>query len=663
MSLFSKHKLLATAALTASAAGLFVTSASAAPEGSVTLSPTSGTSTTPFSMALPSGASCSGPGTAGYFWTTYLLPASANPETYNWTGGTPNAPSGQFGSSLFDSGGNTVDARAASAPAGQITGIPAQFSLEFFAGNALLTAGAYNIGYACTNGSSIDINNNGTPANTADDFPKYWQTPITISNVTASNFNWSLGAPPIAPAPITAVGGNQSISGTVTRVTATPAVTGYQITATPVGGGTSVSVNVAQAATGPIPYTITGLTNGTTYNVTAIAANAAGDSAPVAPPVQATPSLPIVTPAPVVSVASGPSPIAVSWVPSSGSPLSGATLVSHTVTLTPVGAAAPIAPITVPAGTNTTSVTGAAGDGYNVTVVGNYSNGQVTAPGLAAFSFTNAQVVVQDITTVRPQGALVLTQRCGVHGSAPAYSNALFGPTFPALDQTPGADPDGANAPAAVGTAPRADALPNDPNSLGTGSVGPVGNTTAAGQPDGLFPQYPYPVDASGNAIATYPTNCAINLGTSSLITSGPSAGAYFRATGRIAQLTVVDTRDSNPGWTLNGRMGNFSNGTDSFSGNLLGWVPEVTWDSNPNLDGYDTDADAGTTRLPQPSASTTGLGAASNSTNTTLANSLAKANVGAGLGMAVMDARINLLIPVTADAGTYKGVLTFTIV
>ena len=61
---------------------------------------------------------------------------------------------------------------------------------------------------------------------------------------------------------------------------------------------------------------------------------------------------------------------------------------------------------------------------------------------------------------------------------------------------------------------------------------------------DSLFPQYPYPVDANGDSIATYPTNCGITLDTPRLITSGPRAGQYFRTTGRIAQLTVVNTQN-----------------------------------------------------------------------------------------------------------------------
>jgi hypothetical protein len=70
-------------------------------------------------------------------------------------------------------------------------------------------------------------------------------------------------------------------------------------------------------------------------------------------------------------------------------------------------------------------------------------------------------------------------------------------------------------------------------------------------------------------------------------------------------------------------------------------------------------------------SSSTAGLGpngAVNNATQGdttkgTRANSLAKSTIAKSLGMAVLDARVRLLIPVSADAGTYTGTLTFSAV
>ncbi|MEZ5222110.1 MAG: hypothetical protein R2743_11500 [Ilumatobacteraceae bacterium] len=454
-----------------------------------------------------------------------------------------------------------------------------------------LVDGQYKIGFACYK--------------TATGTEKYWETTITVKDtVPTTSLNWVVGTKPAAPV-FTADAGFQEITGEITPVTATPAVTGYTVTATPTSPAGPALPPVSIPAGGPYTYSFTGLNNGDVYDIVATATNDAGSTDAAAQSV--TVGLEV-TPAPVVTAATGPSPVTVSWTPSTGSPVGGATLVSHTVTFVPVGSAAPIASQTLPAPTNSISVACAVPDSYVVEVVGNYSNGQVTVPGMATFTCVNAQVVVQDITVVRPQGALVLTQRCGVHGSAPAYSNALFGPQFPALTATTDADPTGTAPnilpPAAVGTAPVGDDAAADPNSFGTNPVGPLGQQTAPGAGDVLFNQYPYPVDGNGDSIATYPTNCGITLEQARLITSGPSAGQYFRSTGRIAQLTVVDTRDADAGWTLNGRMGDFFLGgntaaTEKFSGNLLGWVPEVTWDSNPNLDGYDMTVTAGGERLP----------------------------------------------------------------
>lgn len=311
----------------------------------------------------------------------------------------------------------------------------------------------------------------------------------------------------------------------------------------------------------------------------------------------------------------------------------------------------PLGASPVPEGTYTIGI--ACTDAGTVTSIWSARLTITPGAGVGAFAFSVIEpVLIQDLRTRRPQGALVLTQRCGVHGSAPAYSDPVFG-SLPPLTATSGADPVGADPPTAAGTAPLLDTAPGDPNA-GLGAADP------------LFPQYPYPVDGNGDAAPNYPTNCGIDLGTGALVTSGPRAGQYFRATGRLAQLTVVNTRDSDSGWTLNGRMSSFvstTDATDSFSGNLLGWDPEVTWDSGANLDGYDMVVNAGGTRQPEPSASTTGLGAPFNSTNTGLAGSLAQSPSGNSLGQAVIDARLRLLVPVTADAGTYRGTLTFTTV
>lgn len=620
--MFRKFTRLAIvgAAVSASLVGLTATNVSAGPPlGANTMTPASGTDATVFSLTPPAGASCtgSGSGTPAYRWQTYMVSAAVDASTLTYASG-PNAIAGQFVSPLFDSFGTTIQNRGpAATPLGLISGIPTM-SFSALTTDPLLVDGAYKIGFACTQAGALDAG-------------KYWETPITISGRTATGFNYSFGA--VSPAPVLGAltPGDGTLTGTFTAAAATPAAT-Y--------AATTVPATVSTVVTPGVPFTLSGLTNGTSYAVTVTATNAVGSTP--SNTVSGTPS-PGVIAAPVLTATSGVGSINLSWT----TPVApaGATLTGYTVVSTPAVAGSPF---TVAAGTNTLAVTAGPGS-YSFTVQATYTPGiyvgGVSAP--ASASSNNAQTLIQDLTVVRPAGALVLTQRCGVYGSAAAFSDDVFG-ALPAMAASPAnADPGPtgyAYGGLPTGTAP----------TLGLG--GPV---------DANFPQYPYPVDAFGVPNATYPTHCGVDLGVGRLITSGPKAGQYFTASGRMNQITVINTQDVDGGWTLNGRMSAFTRtgGGDSFSGNLLGWNPEVTYDSAANLDGYDMSVQAGGVREATSTASTAGLGDVSNETNTTLAQSLAKSAPGASLGMSVIDARLRLLIPVAANSGTYTGTLTFTTV
>ena len=624
-----KRALAMTTALAAAVSVSAITSSSvsALPPGTPatpgqTLTVASGNQSTTFALTLtaPNNGCPGNASVDGYRWHQYLVSAAVDAGTLTWNASGPvlpaGAPVGSITQPLFNTTGSPQVQRTTIGTAAPFT-ISGTSTLNLNTNLAAgVTNGAYKIGFACSLAGQTE---------------KYWETPITISNVVPGvSLNYSFGAVPSAPTGLILDGTSPSggvLAGSFSAVTATPAVTGYTVTLSP--GGATVTVPAA----GPYTFSFPGLTNGTAYTASVVATNSVGDSA--AATATATVNVDGI-PAPVVSAPSSASPVLITITPA---PVpGGATLVSHTVTIPGIAGS----PFTLPAGTNTLSVTGGtAGTSYPFTVQANYNAPFIGDTFSGTFSVLSAQVIVQDLTVVRPQGALVLTQRCGVYGSAAAYTDTTFG-TLPALTATTDADTVGA---LPGGTAP----------TLGLG-----------GAADPLFAQYPYPVDAAGIPNPNYPTDCAIDLGIGQLITSGPRAGQYFKATGRIAQVTVINTRDADSGWTLNGRMSDFTSttdATDTFSGNLLGWNPEVTWDSSANLDGYDMTVTQGGVRQPEASASTTGLGAGFNSTNTALASSLAQATPGASLGQAVMDARLRLLIPVTADAGTYTGVLTFTTV
>ena len=605
--------------------------AAAAPAlGSNTLTPASGNSGTTFTLLPPSGVLCSGAGTAGYRWQTYMVSASVDASTLTFSSG-PNAVAGAYVQPLYDAaGGNPVINKLPSST-GQITGIPT----ISFASLASIPPpdGNYKMGFACTLSGAIE---NG----------KYWETTFSLAtSAGAGPVNFIYGQPvaPAAPVLGALTAGNGTLAASFTSTPAIPAISGYTVTAVPTAG-TTVTQSLAATATS---FSLSGLSNGTSYSVTVTATNGVGTS--VASNAQTATPTPPTSGAPSVTATSGVGSIVVDWTPATVP--SGATLVNHIVTVTPAVTAG--SSFTVAAGTNTLTVSGAPGT-YSFTVQATYTPsffvGAASAPVSA--SINSAQTLIQDLTVVRPVGALVLTQRCGVYGSAATYTDTTFG-TLAALPASPAnADPDPVNGYAY--------------NGLPTGTpFGGQPSLTVGGAGDPLYAQYPYPTLANGDATATYPTHCGIDLGTGKLITSGPRAGQYFTANGRMAQLTVVNTQDIDNGFTINGQMSAFTRtgGGDSFSGNLLGWNPEVTYDSSANLDGYDMVVTAGGVRQPSATSSTTGLGAGTNVGNTTLAQSLAQSSAGSSLGLTVLDARLRLLIPVAANSGTYTGTLTFTTV
>lgn len=620
----------------------------APPAPGQSLSVTSGTETTSFTLNLATGNNfCPGDATTaggGWRWHQYIVNADLDVETVTFGTLGPalpaGAPAGSVAQNLYSTTGSAQAARSTlAAGTGQITGAT---TLNFVQNVGIgLPAGRYKIGFVCTQAGVVG---------------RYWESRISVVSTGAGTISWQQGWPPAAPTGVTANGADQSITGSFSPVTADPAVTGYTVSATPVGGGAATTVNVPAA--GPYTFTIPGLVNGTQYGVTVTASNSVGTGPASSPAVLATPALPPVG-APVVSTVTGTGQFTVNWTPAAVP--GGATLVSHTVTVSPTVAGSPF---TVPAGTNTLVVTAAPGT-YSVTVQAVYAApfvGTASAPASATSTAAFVGPVIQEVIVERPAGALVLTQRCGVSGSAPAFTDNTFGP-LPALPASPAsADPTNAN--------PLLGWLFTNP--VGPGSApSVVAGTDANGFPTlgaldtPNFGEYPYPVDANEVPNPVYPTHCGINLGNARLLTSGEFAGVYFAATGRINQLSVVDTRDLDEGWTLNGRMGTFRSEddlSDTFHGNLMGWDPEVTWDSAGSFDGYNMVVAAGPSKNPRAEATADGLRDVPLD-NELLSRSLAQANPGQGLGIAVMDARLRLLIPVTADAGTYRGTLTFTVV
>jgi hypothetical protein len=111
------------------------------------------------------------------------------------------------------------------------------------------------------------------------------------------------------------------------------AISSYTVHATPSGGGTTVSQTTQSVPTQASPLTVSGLNNGTSYDVSVVATNGAGDSGPVngAGTPRTVPATPVSF---VVTPNNGGLDLAWATPDSGGSPITG-----YTATVTPHGGA------------------------------------------------------------------------------------------------------------------------------------------------------------------------------------------------------------------------------------------------------------------------------------------------------------------------------------
>lgn len=609
------------ATLAVAATGLFASGAAeAAPlpagtaaAGAVTISPTSGSAATNFGFTLPAGAACQGDGVAGYRWHTFIVSNSLDASQLKYAGGVPSitgAGAGTVVQPLYSSGSPIVDQNPALSSGGVlVAGTSFQFSV-YPAGT--FTAGVYKIGVACTDGTG--------------DVQRFWSSPLTIT--TSPSFAWQFGAVPDAiTLSLTSFGATSCTVG-ISAPAATPAAT-VTITYTPTGTVLAGATTVSGAPSSASSDVRTGLVQGQAYNVTATQANTLGTS-PASNTVSCTPSVTLTAPAVVATPAV--LSVAVTWT-ASGTPtnytVNAFSCPGTTANASVCTGAVTGSPFTA-AGTSQVVSGLTAGTLYYFEVTANYAAGTSAPAGNANATALANTLLSQTLTVTRPVGALVITQRCGVFGPMASETVPGFG-TIAAETATGGA----------TGTAP----------------------TLSGGGSDPLFGQYPYPVDGSGVPTGVnYPTICGVSLGTGALITSGALAGDYFTATGRVPQLTVIDTRDSDSAWTLSGSVSDFTSGANSFSGNYLGWTPQVNFTSAPTLAGYDQVVTAGAAVNPSSAATATGVNNVPGA-GLGVSRTAASANAGQGLGLAQVDTRLKLIIPLTAKNGTYTATLTFSVV
>ena len=139
-------------------------------------------------------------------------------------------------------------------------------------------------------------------------------------------------------------------------------------------------------------------------------------------------------------------------------------------------------------------------------------------------------------------------------------------------------------------------------------------------------------------------------------------SGSIVSAQGQLSQITVIDTRNDDNGWTLTGSVtAVVDSDGHRWDGDYVGWTPIVTRDSARVPTGaatyYDQTVAVGPV-VPPGTGVVSGDGLASGP-----ANVLASARPGAGLGEAVIDGRLLLVLPALAAAPGYSAVITLSLV
>ncbi len=605
-------------------------SAAGSLQGPATISTQSGDSNTNWNLTLPAGAACTGDSASGgYRVQSYMVPASVDPSTLQFGSGgpTPSGLGGSFAQPLFDTASNpyanvqTANASTAGGP-GPILPPPSFNFKQFVPGN--IPAGVYNLGIACTLGGA-----------STTQMSNFWNVQMTVttsaSDTGPAGITWQNGTVPTVPAittltPGAVVAATGQISVAFTTPPANPALTSCTLFVGTSAGGTQFSGAGGQSGSCTSPRVVTGLTYGQQYFIRMTSTNAVGSS-PVSNELSSTPVRPAVA---NLTATPTPNTVSLSWT---AAPLiAGGEQYSVDVC---TGAVSPCLPAsaghvsTNPVAQSATPgfvFTGTAGQPYSFTVT--YGAAGTSLPATVGSTPLSNAILIQDITVGRPNGALVLTQVCGKWDAMPA-EGAQIGFPGAGLPASPAS---------ATGTAPTTGATPGGPA-------------------DPAFSQYPYPTLPDGTANPTYPTHCGIALGNAQFVSQGGAgnlgAGQYFAASGRLNQVTVVDTRDTDQGWNVNFAMSDFTSGTNSFSGNDVGWSAQKT--QTPTF----TDG-SGVSYSQLVTFGTQTLAPATQSPNgAKTSQTVIKAAAGSGLGIATLDGRIKVLIPVYAKNGTYAATLT----
>lgn len=127
----------------------------------------------------------------------------------------------------------------------------------------------------------------------------------------------------------------------------------------------------------------------------------------------------------------------------------------------------------------------------------------------------------------------------------------------------------------------------------------------------------------------------SVNLGQATV-----NADNSFSAAGTLPSITVTDTREEAPAWSLSAQASAFVAGSESFGAEALGWVPQVP--------ANEVGAEAGPERV----AGAEGLATSA---------LLAQASQDHAPGSVTVSAALTLLAPANTPAGSYVSTITVT--
>ncbi|RFA07175.1 metallophosphoesterase [Subtercola boreus] len=132
--------------------------------------------------------------------------------------------------------------------------------------------------------------------------------------------------------------------------------------------------------------------------------------------------------------------------------------------------------------------------------------------------------------------------------------------------------------------------------------------------------------------------NRLVDLGTATEVN-----GQYFQAAGSINPIVVSDTRHTQSPWSISASVGDFRDGTATFSGKNLGWTPKIVT------------AGAGAT------AGVAIQSGYNGGDGLSVSRGLGSATQGHARGTASLGADLDLKIPGSVDKGSYRATLTLT--